>query len=167
MPQPRIDVWGCAFFCLRSCFSGFRFRPREDDNNANAVGLKKSCVRSLKKSCVEITSYHPIFRTQKKRKGASMMRPLITALALTAALATPALSQTRGTQTDQQRSYEPYASGRDTSGYGSYGAVTRSRDGRSIDRRSDVYDVRGAYVGSDPDPLVRDQLRRDPGQGIE
>jgi hypothetical protein len=68
MPQPRIDVWGCAFFCLRSCFSGFRFRPREDDNNANAVGLKKSCVRSLKKSCVEITSYHPIFRTQKEEK---------------------------------------------------------------------------------------------------
>jgi hypothetical protein len=154
--------FGCARVSADS-----RFRSREDDNNANEVGLKQSCVRSLKKSCVEITRYHPFFRTQKKRKGASMMRPLITALALTAALATPALSQTHGAQADQQRSYEPYASGRDTSGYGSYGAVTRSRDGRSINRRDDVYDVRGAYVGSDPDPLVRDQLRRDPGQGVE
>jgi hypothetical protein len=25
-----------------------------------------------------------------------------------------------------------------------------------------VYDIRGRYVGSDPDPRVRDQLRRDP-----
>lgn len=30
-----------------------------------------------------------------------------------------------------------------------------------------VYDVRGRYIGSDPDPRVRDQLRRDPTQGGE
>jgi hypothetical protein len=30
-----------------------------------------------------------------------------------------------------------------------------------------VYDVRGAYIGSDPDPRVRSQLARDPGQGKE
>jgi len=30
-----------------------------------------------------------------------------------------------------------------------------------------VYDVRGAYIGSDPDPTVRSQLARDPGQGLE
>src|SRR5438093_367671 len=30
-----------------------------------------------------------------------------------------------------------------------------------------VYDVRGRYIGADPDPRVRDQLRRDPGQGLE
>jgi hypothetical protein len=30
-----------------------------------------------------------------------------------------------------------------------------------------VYDVRGRYIGSDPDPRVRDQLRRDPTQGLE
>jgi hypothetical protein len=29
----------------------------------------------------------------------------------------------------------------------------------------DVYDTRGWYVGSDPDPRVRDQLARDPSQG--
>jgi len=30
-----------------------------------------------------------------------------------------------------------------------------------------VYDVRGRYIGTDPDPRVRDQLRRDPGQGLD
>ena len=30
-----------------------------------------------------------------------------------------------------------------------------------------VYDDRGRYIGSDPDPRVRDQLRRDPTQGGE
>ena len=30
-----------------------------------------------------------------------------------------------------------------------------------------AYDIRGRYVGSDPDPRVRDQLRRDPTQGRE
>src|SRR5262249_418726 len=30
-----------------------------------------------------------------------------------------------------------------------------------------VYDIRGAYIGSDPDPTVRSQLAKDPGQGLE
>src|SRR5262245_28266992 len=30
-----------------------------------------------------------------------------------------------------------------------------------------VYDVRGRYIGSDPDPTVRSQLARDPGQGLD
>jgi len=30
-----------------------------------------------------------------------------------------------------------------------------------------VYDVRGQYVGADPDPRVRSQLARDPSQGQE
>ena len=30
-----------------------------------------------------------------------------------------------------------------------------------------VYDIRGRYLGSDPDPRVRDQLRRDPTQGLD
>src|SRR5215510_11728577 len=30
-----------------------------------------------------------------------------------------------------------------------------------------VYDIRGAYIGSDPDPTVRSQLARDPGQGLD
>jgi hypothetical protein len=30
-----------------------------------------------------------------------------------------------------------------------------------------VYDIRGQYIGSDPDPRVRSQLRHDPTQGVE
>jgi len=29
----------------------------------------------------------------------------------------------------------------------------------------DVYDIRGRYIGSDPDPTVRAQLQRDPPPG--
>ena len=30
-----------------------------------------------------------------------------------------------------------------------------------------VYNDRGRYIGADPDPRVRDQLRRDPTQGVD
>ena len=90
------------------------------------------------------------------------MRTIITTLALTVALATPALSQTR----NQVRPYDPSVYGRDLNSYGyANGNIDRSRDHRSLNRRNDVYDQRGNYVGSDPDPVVRDQLRRDPVQG--
>jgi len=39
--------------------------------------------------------------------------------------------------------------------------------GRPSPYPNSVYDVRGRYVGADPDPRIRDQLRRDPGQGID
>jgi len=90
-----------------------------------------------------------------------MMRTLIATVALTAALATPSLAQTRY----QVRPYDQSIYGRDLGSYGSNGAYTRFRDGRMINRRGDVYDQRGNYIGSDPDPAVRDQLRRDPAQG--
>ena len=35
---------------------------------------------------------------------------------------------------------------------------------RSANRANDVYDVRGQYVGSDPDPTIRAQLANDPTQ---
>jgi len=78
---------------------------------------------------------------------------LFTTVALSVALATPALSQTadRAPEQAQYRSND----------YGSYARVT-PRPG--INRRNNVYGSHG-YVGSDPDPRVRDQLRRDPTQG--
>jgi hypothetical protein len=89
------------------------------------------------------------------------MRTLIATMAVTVALATPALSQTRS----QIRPYDPSVYGRDLNAYGSYGTYSRFRDQRSISPRNDVYDQHGNYIGSDPDPVVRDQLRRDPSQG--
>jgi Ni/Co efflux regulator RcnB len=88
------------------------------------------------------------------------MKTLFTTVALSVALATPALSQTADRATEQvaqhqQRSYDAYAQYQPRS----------SRAGRSINRRNDVYDSRGNYVGSDPDPRIRDQMRHDPEQG--
>jgi len=72
-----------------------------------------------------------------------------------AAVATPASAQVF---------YDPghgaYTFGRDygSYGYGAYGA----RRGMG---RGNVYSPRGHYIGRDPDPSVRQQLRRDPSQG--
>ena len=58
--------------------------------------------------------------------------------------------------------------------YGAYAQAPYFRTPGTYDlygRRSpypySVYDVRGAYIGSDPDPTVRSQLAKDPGQGLE
>jgi len=95
-------------------------------------------------------------------------KTLLTTLAFSVALATPAVSQTAD-RTEQLAQYQPR-----TYNNNDYNAYARDRDvrvipraDRSINRRNDVYDQRGDYVGSDPDPRVRDQLRRDPGQGKE
>jgi hypothetical protein len=44
------------------------------------------------------------------------------------------------------------------------GALAATKQ-QSVDPRHDVYDVRGTYVGSDPDANVRWELRRDSGRG--
>jgi hypothetical protein len=91
------------------------------------------------------------------------MKMRITTVALAAILATPALAQTAQ---KQPRPYDPSAYAREQNGNpGDYQSRARVRP--SASQRNDVYDVRGNYIGSDPDPLVRDQLRRDPGQGLE
>ncbi len=93
------------------------------------------------------------------------MKMRMTTVVLAAALTTPALAQT--TQV-QPRSYDPFAYGRDVNASASASEYrNRSRVRPSPNPRNDVYGLRGTYIGSDPDPLVRDQLWRDPTQGIE
>lgn len=91
------------------------------------------------------------------------MKTLLTTLALSVAIVTPALSQT-AERTQQLAQYQPRSY--------DHNAYARDRDvrvnpsaRRSINPRNDVYDQRGDYVGSDPDPRVRDQMRRDPHPG--
>jgi len=96
------------------------------------------------------------------------MKMLFSTVALAVVLATPALSQTadRLAQSSQPRTYDPYVYAPAPSTYGNPGDYqNRLRSSRSINPRNDVYDQQGDYVGSDPDPLIRDQLRRDPTQG--
>jgi hypothetical protein len=60
----------------------------------------------------------------------------------------------------------PYAAYRS---YGAYGAYSNGGYSAYGSYRSpypySVYGVRGQYIGSDPDPRVRNQLARDPTQG--
>jgi hypothetical protein len=84
-----------------------------------------------------------------------MKTMLLAATVLAAAVTTPALAQTR----DQWRG--PFTYERDYSG-SAYG-MTSPR--RPMNRSYNVYGPRGEYLGTDPDPTVRDQLRRDPTQG--
>ena len=44
------------------------------------------------------------------------------------------------------------------------GALAATKQ-QSVDPRNDVYDARGAYIGSDPDTNVRFELRRDWSRG--
>jgi len=91
------------------------------------------------------------------------MKVLFPVLAMAVMLATPALSQTADrSQSDQVRTYEPYVYGRESRGNRS---SNRVREQRSTNSRNDVYSLRGEYLGSDPDPIVRNQLGRDPSQG--
>jgi len=44
-------------------------------------------------------------------------------------------------------------------------AYPNVRTKRANHGSNDVYDVRGRYIGTDPDATVRDQLAHDPSQG--
>jgi hypothetical protein len=85
------------------------------------------------------------------------MKTLIASVALAAAIASPALAQTaNGGQSRYSSAYaSPYAN--------SYGYMDRWT--RSNNPAHDVYSVTGHYLGSDPDPAVRNQLARDPANG--
>jgi hypothetical protein len=82
------------------------------------------------------------------------------ATAVAAVIASPALAQNG----KHRQHRDPYAA---SNPYGAYAAPYGSYQAQRPSARgsSSVYDVRGQYVGSDPDPRIRDQLARDPGQG--
>jgi hypothetical protein len=79
-----------------------------------------------------------------------MTRTLI-ATALAIAVATPALAQTV-----QREGYEPGFQARQ-----SRAQVLVTPQRRSANPGYDVYNS-GQYVGSDPDPVIRDRLSQDP-----
>jgi hypothetical protein len=78
------------------------------------------------------------------------MKMLLAAVGVAAVVASPALAQTIGPWQRTQSGY-PYI----------YPPDNRAH---SANPRDDVYDTRGRYVGSDPDPFIRDQLARGHGK---
>jgi len=77
-------------------------------------------------------------KVQINQSRRSVVKKLITIVALTATLVSaPALTSTM--------------------------AMAAGHSVHSTNPAFDVYNTRGHYVGSDPDPFIRDQLARDPG----
>jgi len=92
------------------------------------------------------------------------MKAIFVATALIAGMSLPANAQT----CENMGSLVSYNVSRNYTGaYASYASrpAKRSTTKRHINRSRNVYSTRGRYIGSDPDPRVRDQLRRDQSQG--
>jgi hypothetical protein len=93
------------------------------------------------------------------------MRMLLSTFVAAVALATPALAQTPdGVAQGNQRTNDSYSYQRGVNPAPA-NESNRVREQRSTNSRYDVYSQRGEYIGSDPDPVVRNQLERDPSQG--
>ena len=92
----------------------------------------------------------------------AVLTTIVTPAAVLTVLATPALAHGTGMRSgyysmplQTSRPEEAFAQSR-----------LSTRRSHSTQPVYDVYDTRGKYVGSDPDPLVRAQLQRDPpGRG--
>jgi len=80
------------------------------------------------------------------------MKMFVTAAVLAAALASPAVAQTANPYAYPAARYTP-------NGHQEY-IYPADRHAHSANPANDVYDIRGRYVGSDPDPFIRDYLAR-------
>ena len=80
------------------------------------------------------------------------MIKLLTTVALVAVVATPALAQTRDRTPHRTRTVATQQT------------YPQDQQRRSVNPTNDVYDIHGGYVGSDPDPTIRNQLANDPSQ---
>jgi Flp pilus assembly protein TadD len=81
------------------------------------------------------------------------MQRIVTTVALVVLVATPVLAQTQDRSSQRTRAEAPQRY-----------TMQQQQERRSVNRANDVYDVRGQYVGSDPDPAIRAQLANDPTQ---
>ena len=79
----------------------------------------------------------------------SMKAMMGVAIALATVLVSPAFAKTAASRHDP---------------HNAYARQIQTYDQARAHRSPNVY-VDGHYVGSDPDPFIRDQLARDPGQG--
>jgi opacity protein-like surface antigen len=83
------------------------------------------------------------------------MKMFLAGVALATALASPAMAQTANHYTYPFAQYTPN---------GRHGYVyPPDNHAHSANPANDVYDLRGRYVGSDPDPFIRDSLARGHG----
>jgi hypothetical protein len=79
------------------------------------------------------------------------MKTLVAAAALAAVIVSPASAQTaRRDQPPRVQAPQSYST--------QYGVTSQRRNAT----QNDVYDISGRYIGRDPDPVIREDLDRDP-----
>jgi hypothetical protein len=87
-----------------------------------------------------------------KQKDMASMKMLLTGAMLAAVFASPAFAQTANHYTYPSARYAPNS-------HHEY-VYPSDNHAHSANPANDVYDIRGRYVGSDPDPFIRDYLAR-------
>ena len=91
-------------------------------------------------------------------------KTMLAAATLAVAFASPALAKTTYKTTHKSTHHVSRHEVRPVDAYAA--AYPNVRTQRPNHRSTnDVYDVRGRYIGTDPDATIRDQLARDPSQG--
>ena len=84
------------------------------------------------------------------------MIKLLTTVALVAMVASPALARTK------DRAHRAHARAPQA-----YASQDQQQARRSFGSGTNVYDIRGRYVGTDPDSTIRSQLANDPTQSVD
>jgi len=95
-------------------------------------------------------------------KKETQMKKLFATMSLAAAVAAVIVSPALAQNGTHRHARDAYAASNPFAAYGSYRAQRPSARGSYS-----VYDTRGQYVGSDPDPTIRSKLAHDPGQGSD
>jgi hypothetical protein len=90
-----------------------------------------------------------------RSKDTETMKMFLAGAALAATLALPVVAQAANHTTFPGARYAP----NDHHAY----IYPPDNHAHSTNPANDVYDVRGRYIGSDPDPIIRDQLARGHG----
>jgi hypothetical protein len=118
-----------------------------------ALYVNKRTFIYLTNLCIAIAVGRPHFRyAGDEKNGAASMKMFLTGVALAAALASPAVAQSANHHTVPGARYAQN---------GQHGYVYPSDNhAHSSNPANDVYDIRGRYIGSDPDPFIRDYLAR-------
>jgi hypothetical protein len=88
---------------------------------------------------------------------------LAAATLVAVAASSPALAKTTHKTAHKSTHHVSHNEVRPVDAYAAAYPNVRTR--RTNHGSNDVYDVRGRYIGSDPDATIRDQLARDPSQG--
>jgi hypothetical protein len=98
------------------------------------------------------------------------MKTIIAVAAFAALVASPALAQDMYLQSQTQQPVQGVFAQAWQGGIGTVDAFASANVDNQLPRSNsgawDVYDTSGEYIGSDPDPFIRNELARDPpGRG--